>query len=434
MHSGAGVLAGAIGIALSVPAVRGDVMMTIRQKDRWRSAGRAAASVSGDGRYVAFTSYARLSAADTNEHADIYVLDRVTGAVTLESLTADGEPLIGDSDAPRLNHDGRLLVFQTTVEDSAGRFGADVVLRDRSTGVSHWIGKRVSADHQWNSDPTISDDGRVVAFRSTATNLVEGVDLNGVREDVYAFDVASETIRRVSVDGDGRQHVEGSSYGPSVSGDGRYIAFVSTADLDSPDTSNAQRADYGLAQVFLRDTVAGTTTRVSVGPTGPLDGPSYEPAISGDGRFIAFTSRATNLAHRDRNGAADVFVRDMRAGTTELISRNANGRTANGSSGHPAISADGRFVAFQSEASDLICTSRCQPSLEDVNLLPDVFLFDRTNAHATWISAWPNAGWAEESEAPQIDADGTVVAFTSRHPIDERDTAHDFDLFVRIRK
>ena len=436
MRASCGLLAIAAGIALSVPTVRGDVMMTIRQQDSWRSQGPAAASLSADGRYVALTSYARLTAADTDDLADVYVLDRVTGVNTLESLTADGEPLLGSNDAPRLSGDGRYLVFQTTVEDRTDRIGTDIVLRDRAAGTSIHVGRHASGPRQWSSDPVISDDGRVVAFRSTGTTLVEGDDLNGVREDIYAFDVRSGSISRVSVDAAGRQHAEGSSYAPSVSGDGRYVAFASTARLDvvSGTTRDPHTDNEPLPQVFVRDLEAATTVRVSVGTPGlVLDGASYEPSIDRNGRLVAFASRATNLVRHDRNRSADVFVRDLRNRTTDLVSRNPNGRTGNGPSGHPSISADGRYVAFESDASDLICSNRCPRELEDVNLLADVFLFDRSSGRTTWMSAWPNAPWAEESAAPRIDGDGGVVIFTSRHPVDDSDTAHDFDLFVRVR-
>jgi hypothetical protein len=89
-------------------------------------------------------------------------------------------------------------------------------------------------------------------------------------------------------------------------------------------------------------------------------------------------------------------------------------------------------VAFQSDASDLVCASRCPPESEDINLLSDVFLFDRTTGALAWISTEPSGAWMEESAAPAIDASGRIVAFTSRHPIDERDVANDFDLFVHV--
>lgn len=95
------------------------------------------------------------------------------------------------------------------------------------------------------------------------------------------------------------------------------------------------------------------------------------------------------------------------------------------------MSADGRFIGFQSIASDLICARRCPAEADDINLLPDVFLYDRASNQMTWISATAAGGWAEESGAPQMDATGAVVTFSSRHPIDAADRGNDFDLFVR---
>jgi TolB protein len=183
----------------------------------------------------------------------------------------------------------------------------------------------------------------------------------------------------------------------------------------------------------VRDTELGSTILVSAGPGLTLaDGASYDAAISRDGRYVAFSSQATNLTRGDRNRLADVFLRDLQTQTTTLVSRRADGGTANGPSGTPAISADGRFIAFQSEASDLVCVRRCPAILDDVNLLSDVFLFDRVADRMTLISTLPSGGWAEESAEPQIDATGGIVTFASRHPIDGQDVRNDFDLFIRV--
>ena len=134
--------------------------------------------------------------------------------------------------------------------------------------------------------------------------------------------------------------------------------------------------------------------------------------------------------HGDRNRSSDVFIVDTRTGAIELVSRSAGGGSANGASVHPALSGDGRFVAFQSTASDLICKDRCGGADEDINLLWDVFLFDRNAAVMTRISADAAGSWMEASAGPALDAAATVIAFSSRHAIGPADTKNDFDLFI----
>jgi hypothetical protein len=147
---------------------------------------------------------------------------------------------------------------------------------------------------------------------------------------------------------------------------------------------------------------------------------------------VAFVSDATNLVPGDKNRLADVFLYDTSTGSTVLVSHGAKGGAANGASALPAISADGGVVAFQSDASDLVCARQCGAAVEDINLLPDVFLFDRATAAVTLISGDRTGGWMAPSVAPALDASGRVVTFTSRHPIDASDDRNDFDLFVRV--
>jgi Tol biopolymer transport system component len=412
-----------------------DTLLTVPQADSWRfPTSPAPASVSADGRYIALSSYARLVPADTDARADIYVLDRASGAVTLESLIADGRPLSGDNSFPRLSGDGRSLVFDTVVVTADGRLDTDIVFRDRVHDTATSVSRDRSSAPAASRDPAISDDGRVVVFASASTTLVAGTDENGAGEDVYTFDPTTRTITRISVDDHGVQPRAGASFSPSISGDGRYVAFTSTASFDGRVAPPVAGANASLrAQVYVRDTRLGTTTLVSAGAAGaPANGPSDHPSISRDGRYVAFVSQATMLVRHDRNRSADVFVRDLLDQSTTLISRSAGGGTGNGASASPAISADGRFVAFQSTASDLVCARHCAAAADDINLLPDVFLFDRVTNQMTWISATAAGGWAEESGAPQVDASGTVVTFSSRHPIDASDVGNDFDLFVRI--
>jgi Tol biopolymer transport system component len=406
--------------------------LTVAQRDSRRSATSAApASVSGDGRYVAFTSYARLTSADADATADIYVLDRSTATVTLESAVADGRPLVSDCTHPRLSADGRYLAFEAIPRNEADRNGLEVVLRDRLENTSRLIalGPGGVAPDGWSGQPDIAANGSAIVFVSAATNLVPD-DRNGSHADIYRLDLRTARIERISVDSRGLQQ-PGASQSPSVSGDGRYVAFASMAALGTPRDGPARaatRAPY--PTIYLRDTQAGRTTAIG-GPDGLPDDSSTMPVVSADGRYVAFASRAANLAPRDRNKSSDVFLYEIETGTLTLVSRAAGGGPANGASLTPAISADGRFVAFQSDASDMACARNCQRADEDINLLPDVFIFDRLNGQISPVSLSRHGPWMEESAAPAIDAGGTVVAFTSRHPISPLDVLNDFDLFVR---
>jgi Tol biopolymer transport system component len=155
------------------------------------------------------------------------------------------------------------------------------------------------------------------------------------------------------------------------------------------------------------------------------------PSISGDGRYVVFVSEASNLLNDDQNQASDVLLYDRETETLRWVSRGADGGSANGESTTPVISADGRFVAFQSDASNLVCAKRCPEHDEDVNLVWDVFLFDRVAGRTVRLSEDDLGGWMEASAGPAVDGTGTVVAFSSRHPVDAADRQEDFDLFVR---
>jgi Tol biopolymer transport system component len=282
----------------------------------------------------------------------------------------------------------------------------------------------------------------VVAFQSSATNLVPDLDANGVVTDVYLVDLATDEIVRPSVNSYGTQPSEGASFSPGLSADGRVVVFTSKAPLDRGDltarscTQPTQRPPtprcHGVAHVFVRDLERRTTRRVSHRVDGgEPNGPTYLPAISGDGRYVAFVSDATDLVSGDKNRVPDIYLYDRETSMTSLISRSATGGTPNGGSTNPAISGSGRFIAFQSEASDLVCARRCMPARRDINLVWDVFLLDRATGMMTRVSADPEIGWMEPSGAPALDATGDVLAFSSRRPVNEQDRGNDFDLFVR---
>jgi Tol biopolymer transport system component len=423
-------------VALYAPPQPSRTFVTVQQKDKGRSlASIASVDISGDGRFVAFESYARLVPADTDNQRDIYVLDRAAGRVTLESGMFPGQT---EASHGRLSADARYLVFEAEVLSAVDQLRVDIVVLDRSAGTIRVVQAPGGVPPNGSSHgPEISDDGGTIVFSSVATNLVESGDANGPLEDVYGMDVASGIVKRISVDSDGKQPLLGFSFAPTINADGRIIAFASSAPFTNAGTRESVHASdakrFGLRQIYVRDERQSTTTQVSLSEDGGWpDGASVRPSISGDGRFVTFSSEATRLVKDDGNRASsDIFVHDRQTRTTKMVTRAPDGRPANGRSIAPAISSDGRFIAFQSDASNLACAKRCPADDEDVNLLWDVFVWDRDEDRITRVSEDSLGGWIEPSIGPALDAHGTVVAFTSKHATDPGDVEGDFDLFVR---
>jgi Tol biopolymer transport system component len=258
----------------------------------------------------------------------------------------------GASYEPSISADGRFLAFSSDATNLVGgdvNGVSDVFMRDRKTGATKGvtvIATGVEGDRA-SYTPSISADGRFVAFFSNASNLVDG-DTND-ETDVFVWDRKAGTTKRVSVNFAG---VEGNagSLGPSISADGRFVAY-------SLNASNLVGGDAnGGRDVFVRDRKNHTTKRMSVSSAGVEgNGASYTPSISADGRFVAYSSNASNLVGGDANGGRDVFVRDRKNHTTRRVSVSSAGTEANGNSfGRPSISAAGRFVAFDSGASNLV--------------------------------------------------------------------------------
>ncbi len=356
------------------------MMLTVEQRDAHRSMfERSSAAVSADGRFVAFTTYSQLARADTNSSTDVYVLDRVTQRVTLES--ADTGHYTGSSAHPSISGDGRYVVFER----------ANVVmLRDRREGVTRIIGE--------GNHPSITENGRHLLFAASRVDGVADADVNGDRTDIYVTDLQGAQPRRVSVGLKGLDASLTASDHPAASSDGRYVAFVTRRQ------GPGRRAPD--PQVFVRDTELHTTRHVGAG---------WDASISGDGRFVSFVGIEKGLPH--------IFLADLHTGATSAITKSVRRGLANGASGKPKMSSDGRFVVFQSEASDLVAA-------EDFNLLWDVFVFDRTTGAMTRVSGDAEGEWMESSAGPSIDARGSVVAFSSRHPTDVSDKRNDFDLYV----
>jgi TolB protein len=403
----------------------------------------APASLTADGRYIAIESEAALLPIDTNGCADIYVLDRLTNRLTLESVAVDEGAANGTSRTPRISADGRWLVFESGAhnlmgDDHSVARRSDLYLRDRVAGTTRRL---IPADREIDTSSTgyeaaISADGKVVAFTSHTTTLTGGANGGGSKDhpaDVLVMNIETGAIVRAGVMANGARPAAGASFAPSLSADGAIVSFTSTADLlGSGSVKLAQ------PQVYVRDLARGVTRLVSARPNGRIsNGASYASSISADGDRVAFVSAASDLGPSDDNHQPDIYVRDLDAGVITLVSRTPQGKAGNGSSLAPAMSADGQFVTFSSSASDLLCSKRCSPEEADNNLLPDIFLADlrdRAGVQLQRVSGGADGAWWTASLTPSIDAHGRVVVFASREPISPRDLAEDFDLFAWIRE
>jgi Tol biopolymer transport system component len=325
-----------------------------------------APALSSDGRYVAFASAAtNLVDGDTNDANDVFVRDRQTNTTTRVSVGYDGSQANGGSDQPSLSGDGHLVAFTsaaTNIVSEDVNANRDAFVYDRQTGTA--VNLSVSTDGtQADLDsftPELSANGRFVAFSSFADNLIAD-DLNE-SSDIFVRDLLTNTTERVS-EYTGHYEAEGDSVRPSISADGRYVAFDSDAwDLVWGDTNDVH-------DVFANDRATSVTTRVSVDDSGTqANGESFRPSISGDGRYVAFYSEATDLVAGDTNGATDVFVYDRRSGALKRMSVAAGGDDGNGDSLRPAVDGSGRLAVFESDASNLV------PG--DSNRFTDVFVRD----------------------------------------------------------
>ncbi len=382
------------------------------------------AAVSADGRFVAFQSFAtNLVPGDTNGNTDIFVHDRETGATERVSVASDGTQGNLFSENPAVNSDGRFVAFQSRATNfvPGDTTTWDVFVHDRETGATEPVS--VASDgapgDANSNNPSMSADGRFVAFISGASNLVPG-DTNRTG-DVFVHDRETGATERVSVASDGTE-ANLTATVCSISADGRYVAFHSFAsNLVLGDTN-------GFADIFVHDRETGATERVSVASDGTQgNATSWQPSLSADGRHVAFYTAASNLVPADTNGETDVFVHDRETGATERVSVASDGAQVNDFSWQPSISGDGRYVAFQSDASGF------DPG--DTNGFLDVYIHDRETGTTQRASvASDGTEGNNHSGIPSINGDGRYVAFHSgASNLVPRDTNGILDVFVHDR-
>ena len=419
------------------------------------------AAVSAGGRFVVLRSEARLVAEDINDGPDLYVLDLETGGLHLESPRPGWADGFSGLLHPRISGDGRFVAFQVVTDDSSAPDGRawDIVVLDRGAARVRRI-RAESGDGaaRLNGTAVISADGQTVVFESTPRIARYG---RRVTTDIYVVRLRTDRGERVSGSATasaaslgarpsnsvswadrvvtGKQSpTDGSNITPAVSADGRFIAFTSTGDVtcrDIPACDRSAGAGSQPSNIYLRDTMEQVTTRITRSTSGgEPNGPSDWPSISADGRIVVFASKASNLVKGDGNGESDIFVHDTFHGTTTLVSHRPDGRSGNGASRHPTVSGDGATVAFQSIASDLLCTKHCTDQQRDRNLLWDVFVYERSARSMIRASGDEKGAWAESSHAPALDHSGRVLVFSSRHPVDEQDVNNDDDLHIWQRR
>jgi len=329
-------------------------------------------AISGDGRHVAFTTAAtNLVPDDNNGVTDVVVRDLDAELTLLASVSPTGSVADGESLWCSISEDGRYVAFQSSATNlilGETIMWPGIYLRDMVGGATEYISRPDGGGRadEVSIKPSITPDGRYIAYRSYATNLVAG-DTNGF-SDVFLYDRNAAVTELVSVATLTGVQGNGETLGrPAITPDGRYVVFSSAADNLVPGDTN------GKWDVFIRDRDTGVTERLSVSSAEAEgnDDSGYDApvvAISDDGRYVAFASAASNLAPGDTNGVWDVFVRDRQAGTTARVSVSSSGAQGDDHSGRVsvALTPDGQTVGFDSLASNLV--------LIDTNRTPDVFV------------------------------------------------------------
>ncbi|HET7487907.1 MAG TPA: hypothetical protein VFJ85_08260 [Acidimicrobiales bacterium] len=432
------------GLTAAAPAASAAGPPTTDLVSRAAGAGPAASgastapSISADGRYVAFESAAaNLSPDDPDAVSDVYVRDRRSGAVTLVSRAtgASGAKGNGASRAPSISADGKVVAFAsaaTNLDPADTDATTDVYVRDLVAGTTVLVSRATGpagakADNVANA-PSIDGDGGRVAFSTIAANL-DPADADG-QVDVYVRDVAAATTTLASrASGAAGAKGNGLSTAGAISADGSRVAFVSAANnLDAGD------ADLAL-DVYVRDLAATTTTLVSraTGVSGAKGNGSSSgaPQLSADGRVVVFDSIATNLDPDDSDSLRDVYARDLDGAATTLVSRatGASGAKGNGASNRADVSADGTQVSFTSAATDL------DPADADTTL--DVYVRDLATATTTLASRASGAAGAKGNAASgttasSLGGDGRYVAFDSlASDLDPADGTSASDVYVR---
>jgi Ca2+-binding RTX toxin-like protein len=341
--------------------------------------------------------------------ADLLVGSKAPVELGRVSITETGQQSSGYAANASVSANGRFVVFESDADDLTGQTDSDgandIFVKDLLTGTvirasETAAGDEGSATPVGAIDAAISADGRFVVFESGATNLVAN-DTNG-KTDVFLKNLETGAITRVSTSTSGAQAgagVDDSSI--SVSADGRYVSFTSAStNLVTGDTN-------GLTDVFVKDTQTGQLTRVSTSAGGVQgNGNASDARLSADGKFVVFESSANNLAGGpDINGNPDIFIKNLQTGAISCVSLDLNGDYAIGMAYNPDVSADGRYVVFESSA-DLLGDGQYGTFVRDMQ---------------TGTLTHMGPGTYDENNHPRISGDGRFVVFTSAEDVYVKD-------------
>jgi Tol biopolymer transport system component len=434
--SSACVLLIAVGLAAPAQAAKDDTLLVSSGLFGQEGTNSSfAPSMSGDGRYVAFESTAaNLHPDDTDVIRDVFVRDLSTGGITLVSRANGGSGAKGNGTSRHgsISADGRYVAFEsasTNLHPADIDGLADVFVRDLLTGAvtlaSRASGAGGAKGGNGSNDPSISADGRHVVFSSFAANLhPDDTDAN---QDVYVRDLqAAATTLASRASGAAGAKGNDDSFGPRISADGQHVAFASGATNLHPDDGD------GGTDVFSRGLQTSATTLVSraAGAAGANgDATSFVSSVSMDGRYVAFESEAQNLHPDASDPSADAFVRDLATEALTLVSRASGpaGPAANNTAFGATLSSDGRYVAFESRASNL------HP--DDSDGTSDIYTRDLLTHMTALVSRASGAAGAKgngDSFEATISADGRHVAFySSASNLHEQDGDTLFDVFRR---
>ncbi len=396
--------------AAAAPAgSRGPVLVSVDVDGNDGNGNSYLGAVTPNGRFVAFHGNADdLVPGDGNDTHDVFVRDLRAGTTSRVSVATDGTEGNGVSSSPSLSANGRFVVFQSSasnlVSPDANGSVRDILMHDRKTGETTRV-----------SDATDGTQGSGSSYVSGASISANGrwVTFSSISPElqgdggntayqVFVHDRKTGETRRVSGSPAGGP-ADADCETPSLSSSGRSAVFYSAAGNLGADPGN------GSSQVFLHDLRTGTTIRVSEDTAGnPGIGESVDPVVTPNGRLVAFQSDAGNLLVGDTNGVADVFVRDLRTGETRRVSVTSDGAEVGGRSSSPALSSSGRRVAFNSFATDLV------PG--DTNGVGDVFLSDLQTGAIRFLSADAQGTVGNGNSslyAPSLSSNGKFLVFYS---------------------